>query len=139
MNLTDQTRICQKDKFEFHLCGDKITIFHPKNGSINLVPGESTNMISLLNSIGSIVSFQVLPAFISNFPFKAHFSTDGTCIISRESDDKTLTISVTGVDAVSKGIQMVVQKVQDINSIRGGPDAGVAQFDLPEPVLEGRE
>lgn len=139
MHLSPQSLVFQTDKFRFHVMGEKIILLGEENESIELVPAEGAILCNLLGSIGGIRSFKVLPPSISDAPFNVHFTSgDGNCVLTRHTNTTGLTFHIDDYDELVRGVQATVQKVQDINIIRGGPSAGSPAFEYPDPIIEGR-
>jgi hypothetical protein len=140
MSLNPRTKIVEKKGTEFHVDGDYVLLHNSHtNESMKLSPAEVPRLTKLLSSVGSLVSFKSLPPNIFDPPFTVNFTPTGQCLLTRGSEDSGLTFSMDDVDGLIEGLNMSLQKVNDLKVIRGGPAPGAPAFVTPEPIFEGRE
>ena len=140
MSLNPQTKIVEKRGTEFHVDRDYVLLYSSHtNETIKLSPAEVPMLTRLLHSVGSLISFKSLPPSIFDPPFTVNFTPTGQCLLSKEPRDSGLVFNMEDVDSLIEGLNMSLQKVNDLKIIRGGPAPGAPAFVTPDPVFEGRE
>jgi len=106
--------------------------------SIKVAPGEADKLIAMLTAVSGMQSFRALPPQVEDKPFTIKLNEEGTCFLTRDKEEKGVSFPIYNIDELVEGIQAVVRKIQDITSIRGGPDPGVKAWNTAEPPIDGR-
>jgi len=130
------------DKFEFGPFTVEVEmsnlVVRRGESRLQFLPGEAGTAANILSMARQMQSMKALPDKIANKPWEVRFGSDGVLEWCRQGSKSGLKFGFDEADELVKAVNTALDKYVDAIRIRGGPAAGVAAFQTPDPPIDGR-
>jgi len=136
--MDPRSEICKEDQFRFHVSNNNIIVFNDRNEDIEVTSSEADHLCTLLAGINSVLSFKVLPPRIKADPFTVYLNEDGSCLLTRDNEDRGLHFPLDKAMYLMQGYRTCITKIKDVIVQEGGRNNQAPMAETPDPLIEGR-